>query len=55
MGLEAAIEQGWHKYLGEGGIFIGMKGFGSSAPAEQLYDHFNINVQSVIEEIKGNL
>ena len=55
VGLEAAVEQGWHKYLGDSGIFVGMKGFGSSAPAEQLYDHFKINVQSVVEAIKSKL
>ena len=55
VGLEAAVEQGWHKYLGDSGIFVGMKGFGSSAPAEQLYDHFKINVQSVIGAIKSKL
>ena len=55
MGLEAAVEQGWHKYRGASGVFVGMKGFGSSAPAEQLYDHFKINVQSVIGAIKSKL
>ena len=45
---EAAIEQGWEKLLGEDGVFIGMKSFGASAPAEVLYEKFGITTATMV-------
>ncbi|MGV1014371.1 MAG: transketolase family protein, partial [Methyloceanibacter sp.] len=45
--VEAAIEFGWDKWLGSDGIFIGMRGFGASAPAQDLYKHFGITAEAV--------
>ena len=45
---EAAIEQGWEKWLGEEGVFIGMKSFGASAPAEELYKRFGITADAIV-------
>ncbi len=47
--VEAGIEQGWQKYLGTEGRFIGMSGFGASAPFEELYEHFGITADQVVE------
>ena len=46
--IEAGIEQGWEKLLGENGVFIGMKHFGASAPAEELYKRFGITTDAII-------
>jgi transketolase len=48
VGVEAAVEFGWQKWLGPKGIFVGMHGFGASAPAEELYKHFGITVAAVM-------
>ena len=50
--IEAASEMGWSKYIGENGIFIGMKSFGASGPASDLYNHFNITTKSIIDSAK---
>ena len=50
--IEAASEMGWSKYIGEKGIFIGMKSFGASGPASSLYNHFNITSKSIIDTAK---
>jgi len=47
IGIEAAIRQGWDAWLGERGGFVGMQGFGASAPAETLYQHFGITSEAV--------
>jgi len=47
--IEAGVEQGWEKLLGENGVFIGMTGFGASAPAETLYEKFGITPQAVVK------
>jgi transketolase len=47
VGVEAAVDFGWQKWLGPKGIFIGMRGFGASAPAEELYKHFGITAATV--------
>jgi transketolase len=47
IGIEAAVEFGWRKWLGPEGIFIGMRGFGASAPADALYKHFGITADAV--------
>jgi transketolase len=40
--VEAAARLGWDRWIGEDGIFVGMHGFGASAPAADLYRHFGI-------------
>ncbi|MGD9868746.1 MAG: transketolase, partial [Hyphomicrobiales bacterium] len=44
--VEAGVRMGWDKWL-EGGAFVGMSGFGASAPAEQLFEHFGITAKAV--------
>ena len=47
--VEAAIRQGWDGLIGRKGGFVGMSGFGASAPAPDLYEHFAITVEAVVE------
>jgi transketolase len=53
--IEAGIEMGWGKLLGEGGRFVGMHGFGASGPAEKLYEHFGITPNGVVEAVTAQL
>ena len=48
VGGEAALRFGWDRWIGERGDFIGMTGFGASAPAGDLYKHFGITTESVV-------
>ena len=48
VGIEAALDFGWHRWLGERSAFIGMGGFGASAPAEKLFEHFGITPAAVV-------
>jgi transketolase len=45
--VEAAVQFGWERWLGSRGAFIGMTGFGASAPGEALYPHFGITSERV--------
>jgi transketolase len=47
IGVEAAVEGDWARWLGDGGEFVGMTGFGASAPAETLYREFGITADAV--------
>jgi len=49
VGIEAAIEQSWGALLGDNSAFIGMSSFGASAPADELYEHFGITAQAVVD------
>ena len=53
--VEAAVSQGWQRFIGEDGIFIGMNGFGASAPFEELYKHFGITPQAIFKAAKAKL
>ena len=53
VGVEAGIEQGWQKYLGAGGKFVGMSGFGASGPFAELYEHFGITAENVAAQAKA--
>lgn len=55
VGVEAAMRFGWDKYLGADGGFVGMTGFGASAPAPELYKHFGITAENVVAEAKARL
>ena len=49
VGIEAAIRMGWDAVLGTHSDFVGMTGFGASAPADQLYAHFGITADAVVQ------
>ncbi|MEM0987727.1 MAG: transketolase [Pseudomonadota bacterium] len=59
--IEAAIRFGWDRWLygergkREKGEFVGMHGFGGSAPAGDLYEHFEITAQAVVDKVKSML
>ena len=54
-GIEAAIGFGWERWLGADGVFIGMLGFGASAPADDLFKHFGITPEAVTEAVRKRL
>jgi len=49
VGIEAAVRQGWDAIIGSDGLFVGMSGFGASAPYKDLYKHFGITPEKVAE------
>jgi len=53
--IEAAIRMGWDRFIGVDGIFIGMHGFGASAPIEQLYPHFGITAEAAVKAAEERL
>jgi transketolase len=50
--VEAAVRQSWDRWIGRDGIFIGMHGYGESAPYEQLYKHFGITAENVAAQVR---
>lgn len=55
--IEAGSSYGWERYIGEDGLFFGIKDnkFGISAPAEQVYEYFGITKENIINTIKNNI
>ncbi|MEM9684359.1 MAG: transketolase, partial [Pseudomonadota bacterium] len=53
--VEAAVRMGWDRYIAPDGKFIGMSGFGASAPAAELYEHFGISPAVVVDAVKSSL
>ncbi len=50
--VELGIQQGWCRYLGPRGRFVGMHGFGASAPVGVLLKHFGITADAVVAAAK---
>jgi transketolase len=46
--IEAAVRWGWDAVIGQDGEFVGMHGFGASAPAKDLFKHFGITAEAVV-------
>jgi transketolase len=55
VGIEAGVDQGWYKYLGDKGIFVGLSTFGASAPAKICFEKFGITTENVINATKKSL
>ena len=53
--VEAAVSMGWDRYIGETGAFVGMTGFGASAPGGALYEHFGITATKVVEAARAGM
>ena len=53
--VEAAVRFGWDRFIGSDGLFVGMTGFGASAPFERLYKEFGITAEAVAKAAKAKL
>jgi transketolase len=53
--VEAGIRQGWDAIIGSDGLFVGMTGFGASGPYKELYQHFGITAEKVVEATLSKL
>ncbi len=53
--IEAGLQQGWERLLGNNDIFIGMNGFGASGAIDDLYTHFGITTDAVVAAAKAQL
>ncbi|WP_054309555.1 transketolase [Mesorhizobium sp. 1M-11] len=49
--IEAAARLGWDRWIGPKGAFVGMTGFGASAPAGDLYRHFDITAEAIADAV----
>ncbi len=54
-GIEAACGFGWERWLGDDGVFLGLPGFGASAPADALFRHFGLTAEAVMAAVKRRL
>ncbi len=55
IGIEAAVRFGWDRYIGSTGAFVGMHSFGASGPYKDVYKHFAITPEAVVEAAKSAL
>jgi len=53
--VEAGIRQGWDAIIGSAGTFVGVTGFGASAPHKDLYRHFGLTAEKVAEAALARL
>jgi transketolase len=53
--VEAGVRQGWDRFIGQDGGFVGMTGFGASAPYQTLYEKFGITAEAVVGAVKARL
>jgi transketolase len=53
--IEAGVRQGWDRFIGADGIFVGMTGFGASGPYEALYKHFGITAEAAAAAAEARL
>lgn len=53
--VEAGVRQGWDRYLGPAGEFVGMTGYGASAPAKVVYEKMGITTDAVVEAARRAL
>ncbi len=53
--IEASETSYWKKYTGTDGLNLGINKFGKSAPYKDIYKHFELDVESILQKIKKNL
>ena len=51
--IEAGATLGWQRWIGHEGVAIGLDHFGASAPYEELYEHFGLTADRVVEAVEG--
>ncbi|HHO59809.1 MAG TPA: transketolase, partial [Thiotrichales bacterium] len=53
--VEAAVTDGWYKYVGANGAIVGIDRFGESAPAGELFEYFGFTVDNVVKAVNSVL
>ena len=53
--IEASETNFWKKYTGQDGLNFGINNFGKSAPYKEIYDNFELNIESITKKIKKKL
>ena len=53
--IEAGVREGWDRFIGTDGLFVGMHGFGASGTIEQLYPHFGITAEAAVQAAEARL
>ena len=53
--IEASEIHYWKKYTGKKGLNFGINAFGKSAPYKEIYNHFGLDTESIIQKIKKKL
>lgn len=53
--IEAAVAQGWDRFIGCDGVFIGMESFGASGTIDDLYTHFGLTFENVVATVEREL
>ena len=52
--IEASETNFWKKYTGQDGLNFGIDNFGKSAPYKDIYNNFELNIESITKKIKKN-
>ena len=55
VGVEAGIRQGWERWLGDAGEFVGLSGFGASGPYKTLYKEYGLTAENVVQAAHKSL
>ncbi len=50
--IEAGVTNGWHRYITDAGIALGVDQFGASAPYKEVFDLFNLNTQTIVGTVQ---
>jgi transketolase len=50
--VEAGVPDGWYKYVGRGGLVVGIDRFGESAPADAVYRELGITAERVVAAVR---
>ncbi|MDE1157802.1 MAG: transketolase [Neorhizobium sp.] len=53
--VEAGVREGWDAFIGPEGTFVGMKSFGASGPAKDVFKHFGITADAVVAAAEAKL
>ena len=51
--IEAGVTQGWERYIGDGGVALGVDSFGASAPYERVYREFGLTSEAILEAARS--
>jgi transketolase len=55
LSIEAGVSLGWERWVGDEGAILAIDGFGLSAPAEQIFEHFGFTAENVTRVARGVL